>query len=62
MGVSTTAIPDGGSQQPTVGGETVTPAAGQLFFYGTEEFIWGPDSKWHALGSLDSLGDLAYKD
>lgn len=62
MGVSTTAITDGGSQQPTVGGETVTPAAGQLFFYGTEEFIWGPDGKWHALGSLDSLGQLAYKD
>lgn len=62
MGVSSTPLSDGGSQVPTIGGETVTPAAGQLFFYGTEEYIWGPDGKWHGLGSLDSLGDLAYQD
>ena len=62
VGVSSTALTDGGTQTPTVDGDEVTPAAGQLFFYGTEEFIWGTDSKWHALGSLDSLGDLAYKD
>jgi len=35
---------------------------GQIFFYGTSEFIWGADDKWHALGDLTSLGDLAYKD
>ena len=62
MGVSSTEITDGGSEVPTVGGETATPAVGQLFFYGTEEFIWGPDGAWHGLGSLDSLGALAYKD
>lgn len=62
VGVSSTALTDGGSQTPTINGAEVTPATGQLFFYGTEEFIWGTDSKWHALGSLDSLGDLAYKD
>ena len=61
MGVSTTALTDGGNETPTVGGETKTPAAGQLFFYGTQEFIYGPDNKWHGLGSLDSLGDLAYQ-
>ena len=61
MGVSTTEITDGGSEVPTVGGETITPATGQLFFYGTEQFVWGPDGTWHELGSLDSLGDLAYK-
>ena len=61
MGISTTALTDGGSQVPTINGQNVTPAAGQLFFYGTQEFIWGPDEKWHGLGSLDSLGDLAYK-
>lgn len=61
MGVSTTALTDGGSQVPTINGQNVTPATGQLFFYGTQEFIWGPDEKWHGLGSLDSLGDLAYK-
>lgn len=62
MGVSTTKLTDGGSETPTVGGETVTPATGQLFFYGTEQFIWGPDGAWHGLGSLDSLGALAKKD
>lgn len=61
IGVSTTALTDGGNEIPTVSGVTKTPAAGQLFFYGTQEFIYGTDSKWHALGSLDSLGDLAYK-
>ena len=62
MGVSTTEITDGGSEVPTIGGETITPATGQLFFYGTEQFVWGPDGTWHGLGSLDSLGALAYKD
>ena len=62
MGVSTTEITDGGSEVPTIGGEAVTPATGQLFFYGTEQFVWGPDGTWHGLGSLDSLGALAYKD
>lgn len=62
VGVSTTELTDGGNETPTVGGNTKTPATGQLFFYGTEEFIYGADSKWHALGSLDTLGVLAYKD
>lgn len=62
VGVSTTAITDGGTEQPTVDGTTLTPGAGQLFFYGTQEFIWGKDNKWHELGSLDALGALAYKD
>lgn len=61
VGVSSTPLTDGGTEIPTVDGETTTPATGQLFFYGTQEFIWGPDSKWHSLGSLDSLGSLAYK-
>lgn len=61
MGVSTTKLTDGRSEIPTIEGEQVTPATGQLFFYGTEQFVWGPDGKWHELGSLDSLGDLAYK-
>ena len=36
MGVSTTELTDGGSQTPKVDGKDVTPATGQLFFYGTE--------------------------
>ena len=62
MGVSSTALTDGGNDNPTVGGVAVTTkAAGQLYFYGTEEFVYGNDNKWHALGSLESLGTLAYK-
>ena len=62
MGVSSTPLTDGGNERPTIDGSPVTPAAGQLFFYDTQEYIYGPDSEWHALGSLDSLGALAYKD
>lgn len=61
VGVSTTELTDGGTEQPTVNNEVLTPAAGQLFFYGTNEYIWGRDNSWHALGSLESLGSLAYK-
>lgn len=62
VGVSSTALTDGGTETPTVSEEQKNPEVGQLFFYGTEEFIWGNDNKWHALGSLESLGSLAYKD
>lgn len=62
IGASSTPLTDGGNQFPTIDGSRVTPAAGQLFFYGTGEFVYGNDSKWHELGSLESLGDLAYKD
>ena len=61
IGVSETELTDGGSQTPRVNNVNITPATGQLFFYGTEQFVWGPDNKWHGLGSLDSLGSLAYK-
>ena len=62
VGVSSVELTDGGTQTPKVNNTNVTPAAGQLFFYGTSEFIWGKDNKWHELGDLSSLGDLAYKD
>lgn len=61
-GISSTALVDGETQKPTVDGSQVNPTAGQLYFYGTQEFVWGSDGKWHELGSLDNLGDLAYKD
>ena len=62
IGVSSTPLTDGGTEIPTVGGEQKTPQIGNLFFYGTNEFIWGSDEKWHALGSLDTLGQFAYAD
>ena len=62
VGVSTTPLTDGGTERPTIEGSQVTATTGQIYFYGTQEFIYGNDSKWHALGSLDVLGDLAYVD
>lgn len=38
-----------------------TPATGQLFLYGSQEFIYGPDGKWHGLGDHFNLGALAAK-
>lgn len=64
IGVSTNKLTDGGTEAPT-GSKYSTFAAvpkGSLVFYKTEEFIKGADDKWHALGSLDTLGALAYKD
>lgn len=62
-GVSSTALTDGGNENPTVDGSTVTAkSTGDLYFYEKEEFIYGDDSKWHSLGpQLQTLGDLAYK-
>lgn len=63
-GVSSTALTDGGNENPTVNNEEITEkTTGELYFYGQEEFIYGGDNKWHSLGpSLSTLGELAYKD
>lgn len=63
-GVSSTALTDGGNEDPTVSGSVVaTKSVGDLYFYSSQEFIYGPDDKWHSLGqTLSILGDLAYKD
>ena len=62
MGVSTVALTDGGNENPTVNGnEITTKTKGQLYFYGTKEYVYGADNKWHELGSLEGLGGLAYK-
>lgn len=60
-GVTTTNLTDGGTEKPTVDGTQVNPSKGQLFFKGTKEFLWDGE-KWIELGTLDALGDLAYKD
>jgi len=50
-GVSTTALTDGGNEDPTLDGTVVTAkTTGDLYFYNKEEFIYGDDSKWHSLG------------
>lgn len=60
-GVTTSALADGGTQKPTVNNEQVDPIKGQLYFYGTKEYLWD-GAKWIELGNLDALGNLAYKD
>lgn len=62
IGVSTTTITDGGTQTPTIEGWEGPAKAGNLVFYGSQEYIYGNDDKWHALGDLSTLGALAQKD
>lgn len=38
-GVTTTAITDGGTEKPTVDGSIIDPIKGQLYFYGTQEYL-----------------------
>ena len=63
-GVSSTALTDGGNENPTVSGTVDTAkSTGDLYFYQQEEFIYGDDNKWHSLGApMATLGALAYKD
>ena len=60
-GVTSTALTEGGTEKPTVDSAQVTPTKGQLYFYGTKEYLWD-GAKWIELGVVDALGDLAYKD
>lgn len=66
LGVSTTAITDGGSQKPTIGGNEITPINGNLVIYNQAEFIfsgeYGDGGTWSEFGDMSNLGDLAYKD
>lgn len=74
-GVSSTPLVDGGTATPTLDG-TVVPITdlgrGDIYFYGSSEYIWGPnpnyveggsapENVWHELGNLSGLGGLAYK-
>ena len=60
LGESSTAITDGGTQKPTIGGSEVTPNAGDIVVYNNGEFIWS-GTAWVELGDLSGLGSLAYK-
>ena len=61
LGASSTAITDGSTQKPTIGGDPITPHGGDIVVYNNGEFIWS-GSAWVELGDLSGLGDLAYKD
>lgn len=54
LGVSSTAITDGGTEKPTISSSTVTPASGNVVLYGNKEFVWTTDSKWEELGDESS--------
>lgn len=53
IGTSTTAITDGGTETPTIGGETVTPTNGDVVLYSGKEFVWD-GSAWELLGDEGS--------
>lgn len=64
LGTTTTAISDGSTTNPiTIGGKSVTPAAGDVVIYGNSEYVWSDtESKWREFGSTGSLKALAFKD
>lgn len=66
IGVSSTAITDGGSQKPTIGGQSVTPENGNLCIYNSAEFLftgtYGNGGVWSEFGDMSTLGDMAYVD
>ncbi len=64
LGVTTTALEDGATTNPiTIAEESVTATNGNVVAYGNKEFVYAAaDSKWHELGDLTNLGDLALKD
>ena len=46
MGVSSSALSDLGNENPTVDSTVITDkVAGQLYFYGTQEYVYGKDNK-----------------
>ncbi len=64
LGVTTTALTDGSTTNPiTINEQSVTAVNGNQVVYGNKEFVWASaDSKWHEMGDLTGLGDLALKD
>lgn len=64
LGTTTTSITDGSTANPiTVGGKSVTPAAGNVVIYGNSEYVWADiEGCWREFGSTGSLKALAFKD
>jgi hypothetical protein len=55
-GTTSTAITDGGTEAPTIGGSSVAVSnlqAGNVVLYGAKEFVWN-GSKWELLGDEGS--------
>lgn len=54
LGTTSTAVTDGGSEQPTIGDKAVTPVAGDIVLYGNQEFIFNSEGKWEVFGNEGS--------
>lgn len=62
IGETTTVLTDGATTNPiTINGESVTATSGNLVAYEEDEFLFD-GTKWIKMGSIGSLGALAYKD
>lgn len=62
IGETTTVLTDGATTNPiTINGESVTATSGNLVAYEEDEFLFD-GTKWIEMGSIGSLGALAYKD
>lgn len=64
LGISSTAITDGGTQKPTIDGVQITLGeddAGAVVGYAEREYAWN-GAKWQEFGSTGSLKALAFKD
>lgn len=56
LGTSTTAVTDGGTEKPTIGGTAIVTTnlqKGNVVLYGSQEFVW-TGSKWELLGDEGS--------
>lgn len=55
LGVTSTAVTDGGTENPTIGGNAVTTkVAGDVVIYGNQEYVWSTTNKWELLGDEGS--------
>lgn len=53
IGVSSTAVTDGGNENPTISGYS-TKTAGDVILYGNQEFIYTKENKWELFGDEGS--------
>lgn len=62
LGISSTAITDGGSEKPTIDGSVYSKTInkGDIVTYKQAEFVWD-GTKWVEFGDLSGLGSLATK-
>lgn len=54
LGETSTAVTDGGTQTPTIGGSAKTPSAGDVVLYAGKEFVWTSSGAWELFGDEGS--------